>query len=179
MFRRRQSRAFAWMSVVLLVLLAIAPAKDFLADWHVYQRGYERLISKRSDAVTLRRHFEPGIQQIWLPEMGVVDRCTTCHSALKEASAGGHDDSAVSLSPGDSAQAGRNGLLSVPSRTRHSDIGCRRSSEHAGMGRAAATGEIPGVFVRPVSPAGSERHAAVESGPEDAQRLRMRALPHR
>jgi cytochrome c1 len=76
---------FAWMSVVLLVLLAIAPAKDFFADWHVYQRGYERLISKRSDAVTLRRHFAPGIQQIWLPEMGVVDRCTTCHSAFKEA----------------------------------------------------------------------------------------------
>lgn len=78
--------AFGSMSLILLVLLAIAPAKHYFADWHVYQRGYERLISKRSDAVTLRRHFEPGIQQIWLPEIGVVDRCTTCHSALKEAS---------------------------------------------------------------------------------------------
>ena len=44
----------------------------------------KRLIATRSDAITLRRHFEPGIQQIWLPEMGVTDRCTTCHSALKE-----------------------------------------------------------------------------------------------
>jgi cytochrome c1 len=78
--------AFGSMSVILLALLAIAPAKHFFADWHVYQRGYVRLIAKRSDAVTLRRHFEPGIQQIWLPEMGVVDRCTTCHSALKEPS---------------------------------------------------------------------------------------------
>ncbi len=78
--------AFGSMSLILLALLAIAPAKDFFSDWHVYQRGYERLISKRSDAVTLRRHFEPGIQQIWLPDIGVVDRCTTCHSALKEAS---------------------------------------------------------------------------------------------
>jgi len=78
-------RAFGWTSLLLLVLLAIAPAKNFFADWHRYQRGYERLISKRSDAVTLRRHFEPGIQQIWLPEIGVVDRCTTCHSALREA----------------------------------------------------------------------------------------------
>ncbi len=78
-------RTFGWMSLVLVVLLAIAPTKDYFADWHRYQRGYERLISKRSDAVTLRRHFEPGIQQIWLPELGVVDRCTTCHSALKEA----------------------------------------------------------------------------------------------
>ena len=78
--------AFGSMSVIMLVLLLIAPAKHFRADWHVYQRGYARLISKRSDALTLRRHFEPGIQQIWLPELGVVDRCTTCHSALKEAS---------------------------------------------------------------------------------------------
>ncbi|MGB9234962.1 MAG: hypothetical protein WCC04_11150, partial [Terriglobales bacterium] len=63
---------FGWISLVLLILLAIAPAKTFFADWHRYQRGYERLISKRGDAFTLRRHFEPGIQQIWLPEMGVV-----------------------------------------------------------------------------------------------------------
>ena len=77
-------RTFGWISLLLLILLAVAPAKHFFADWHRYQRSYERLISKRSDAVTLRRHFEPGIQQIWLPEMGVVDRCTTCHTALKE-----------------------------------------------------------------------------------------------
>ena len=113
---------FAWISLVLLILLAIAPAKDFFADWHVYQRGYERLISKRSDAVTLRRHFEPGIQQIWLPEMGVVDRCTTCHSALKETTSGGRYDSTLSLPSSDSSQAGRNGLLDLPSRTRHGHI---------------------------------------------------------
>ncbi len=79
-------RTFAWTSLLLLILLAVAPAKHYFADWRVYQRGYQQLISKRSDAVTLRRHFEPGIQQIWLPEIGVVDRCTTCHTGLKEAS---------------------------------------------------------------------------------------------
>ncbi len=77
-------QTFGWMSLLLLVLLAVAPAKDYFADWHRYQRGYERLIGKRSDALTLRRHFEPGIQQIWLPDMGVTDRCTTCHTAMKE-----------------------------------------------------------------------------------------------
>jgi len=79
------AQVFGWMSLLLLLLLAIAPTKYHFADWRRYQRGYERLISRRSDAVTLRRHFEPGIQQIWLPEMGVTDRCTTCHTALKEA----------------------------------------------------------------------------------------------
>lgn len=77
--------AFGWCSLLLLILLAIAPAKTFFADWQRYQRGYVRMIARRSDALTLRRHFEPGIQQIWLPEMGVVDRCTSCHVALKEA----------------------------------------------------------------------------------------------
>jgi mono/diheme cytochrome c family protein len=72
------------MSLLLLILLAVAPAKNYFADWRRYQRGYEHLIRTRSDAITLQRHFEPGIQQLWLPEMGVVDRCTTCHTALKE-----------------------------------------------------------------------------------------------
>jgi cytochrome c1 len=81
-------QTFGWMSLLVLLLLAIAPAKDFFALWRRYQRGYERLIRSRSDAVTLKRHFEPGIQQIWLPDLGVNDRCTTCHTALKEASLG-------------------------------------------------------------------------------------------
>ena len=44
------------------------------------------MIRDRGDAVSLRRRLEPGIHQIWLPELGVVDRCTTCHLGLKEAS---------------------------------------------------------------------------------------------
>ena len=79
-------RAFGVVSVVLLIALAVAPAKDFFSEWRGYQRGYLSFIRDRADAVTLRRHFAPGIQQIWLPELGVVDRCTTCHEGLKEAS---------------------------------------------------------------------------------------------
>jgi len=52
-----------------------------------YQNKYLSLIGNRSDAVTLQRHFHDhdGIQQIWLPQLGVVDRCTACHTGLKEA----------------------------------------------------------------------------------------------
>lgn len=80
------TRTFGTLSVVLLIALAIAPAKGFFREWHSYQNGYLKLIAHRGDAVTLERHFEPGIQQIWIPEMGVTDRCTTCHVALKEQS---------------------------------------------------------------------------------------------
>ena len=79
-------RAFGVVSGVLLIVLAIAPAKDHFSQWHGYQNGYLSLIRDRGDAVSMRRRFQPGIQQIWLPEVGVVDRCATCHEGLKEAS---------------------------------------------------------------------------------------------
>ena len=79
------ARAFGSASVMLLVLLAIAPGKDHFSQWHRYQKQYLRLVRGRADAVTLERHFQPGIQQIWLPEQQVTDRCMTCHLGLKEA----------------------------------------------------------------------------------------------
>jgi cytochrome c1 len=79
-------RAFGTVSLIFLVSLAIAPAKNYFSEWRHYQHGYLRMIRNRSDANTLQRHFQGGIQQIWLPELGVVDRCTSCHVGLKEAS---------------------------------------------------------------------------------------------
>jgi hypothetical protein len=79
-------RAFGVVSVALLLALAIAPAKEHFSQWHTYQRHYLALIHDRGEAVSLRRRFQPGIHQIWLPELGVTDRCTTCHLGLNEAS---------------------------------------------------------------------------------------------
>lgn len=79
-------RAFGVVSFFLLISLAIAPAKNYFSEWRHYQNQYLKLIRNRSEAVTLQRHFEGGIHQIWLPELGVVDRCTTCHVGMKEAS---------------------------------------------------------------------------------------------
>jgi cytochrome c1 len=79
-------RAFGVISVIFLGSLAIAPAKNHFSEWRHYQRGYLKVIRNRSDANTLQRHFQNGIQQIWLPDLGVVDRCTSCHVGLKEAS---------------------------------------------------------------------------------------------
>jgi cytochrome c1 len=81
-------RAFGVISLLLLISLAIAPAKNHFSEWRHYQKQYLALIRTRGDAVTLQRHFHSGIQQIWLPQLGVVDRCTTCHVGLKEASLG-------------------------------------------------------------------------------------------
>lgn len=79
-------RAFGVVSLIFLASMAIAPSKNFFSEWRHYQHGYLKMIRNRSEANTLQRHFQGGIQQIWLPELGVVDRCASCHVGLKEAS---------------------------------------------------------------------------------------------
>jgi len=75
---------FGWASVVLLITLAIAPTKDFFNEWRHYQRQYANFLSSRPDGAAVKRHFNGGIQQIWLPDLNVVDRCPTCHLAVTE-----------------------------------------------------------------------------------------------
>lgn len=81
-------RPFGITSALLLAALAIAPAKNHFSEWRHYQHGYLKLIQNRRDAPVLQRHFEAGIHQIWLPDLGVVDRCETCHQGLTETSLG-------------------------------------------------------------------------------------------
>ena len=78
-------RRFASVSILLAVVAAIAPTKDLFSQWRHYQRRYAKLIRTRPDAARLQRRFATGIQQIWIPEQHVVDRCTTCHVAMQEA----------------------------------------------------------------------------------------------
>jgi mono/diheme cytochrome c family protein len=82
------ARAFGSLSPLLLLLLAVVPAKDHFREWLFYQNQYQRLVRDRSDGAALVRRFQGGVQQIWLPDLGVVDRCPTCHVGLKEASLG-------------------------------------------------------------------------------------------
>jgi mono/diheme cytochrome c family protein len=80
------ARAFGTSSLVLLVSLSIAPAKNHFSEWRHYQNEYRKFVRGRAEGATLEKHLDPGIQQIWIPEQGVVDRCTTCHVGLREAS---------------------------------------------------------------------------------------------
>jgi mono/diheme cytochrome c family protein len=80
------ARSFGTMSVLLVLLLAVAPAKDYFSQWSHYQKKYLRLIATRAEGATLQKHFQPGIQQVWIPEQQVTDRCPTCHQGMKEAS---------------------------------------------------------------------------------------------
>lgn len=78
------ARRFAWASLLLTISLAISPMKDFFRPWRQYQRQYSKFIEARPDATRLRARMVSGIDQIWLPQLEVVDRCTTCHLGIAE-----------------------------------------------------------------------------------------------
>ncbi len=77
---------FAVSSVVFLAVLAISPFKDFRREWKQYKRSYQRFAQTRPDTKKLLADYRPDIDQIWLPGMNVVDRCTTCHQGITQAS---------------------------------------------------------------------------------------------
>jgi len=74
----RELATFGVVSLALLVSLAIAPAKNYFSDWRHYQKAYVKLAGERQSG-NLVRNFKGGIRQIWIPKLGVVDRCETCH----------------------------------------------------------------------------------------------------
>jgi mono/diheme cytochrome c family protein len=74
----RELITFGAVSLALLVSLAIAPAKNYFSDWRHYQKAYVKLAGERQ-AGNLVRNFHVGIRQTWIPKLGVVDRCESCH----------------------------------------------------------------------------------------------------
>lgn len=83
---RRLRFIVALMSVIFLLTLAISPVKDYFQEWKRHERDYVRFGQSRPDTKRLLADFHFGIDQIWIPEMKVVDRCTTCHQGITQAS---------------------------------------------------------------------------------------------
>ena len=126
------------------------------------------MIRNRSDANTLQRHFQGGIQQIWLPELGVVDRCTSCHVGLKEASLTDVASAAVSQPSVDSAQARSIWMHDLPPRPGRSHDGCRSAQQHARMGTADSSRQVHRVFLRAMPSRTAAWNSAAESGTQPA-----------
>jgi mono/diheme cytochrome c family protein len=83
---RRLRWLFAVTSVVFVAVLAVSPVKDLRQEWKRYKRGYERFAESRPDTKRLLADTRPGIEQIWIPNLNVVDRCTTCHQGITQPS---------------------------------------------------------------------------------------------
>ena len=81
---RKMRVVFAVSSMIFVAALAISPVKDLRLEWKQNKRAYVRFAQTRPDTKRLLADFRPGIDQIWLPELGVVDRCTTCHQGMAQ-----------------------------------------------------------------------------------------------
>jgi mono/diheme cytochrome c family protein len=78
---KTQRKLFAIISVIFLIVLAIAPFKGNSPQWKRYQGKYNALVATLAQKV---KPTEIGIKQIWVQSMNRVDRCETCHLGLKE-----------------------------------------------------------------------------------------------
>ncbi len=82
--RRDQSlerQDFAWlvlMSLIFFGLVAIGLWREYATAWRPWQREF-KLVLAHAGRFQDARKFQPGIRQIWNPELGVVDRCVSCH----------------------------------------------------------------------------------------------------
>ncbi|HEY2107350.1 MAG TPA: c-type cytochrome [Candidatus Binataceae bacterium] len=72
---------FSWMVVMSLVffaLVAIALWREYATQWRPYQKQFRVVLEQNAKFEAVRK-FHPEIRQIWIPELGLVDRCITCH----------------------------------------------------------------------------------------------------
>lgn len=90
---RDSNRVWLWFaisSVIFVIVLAISPVKDYLREYRSYFNQYKALLMASADSAKQLRQAqaEPfGIRQIWIPGLGDrVDRCTTCHLGVDNAS---------------------------------------------------------------------------------------------
>jgi mono/diheme cytochrome c family protein len=118
----RLLRVFVGLSVVFVVVLAVAPARSWFSEWRALQHRYNREARAAN-----KPPIATGVQQIWKPELDIADRCSTCHLAADRAEpiAG---DKLFAAHP------------SIPHEPR--ELGC--SMCHAGQGRATSTAAAHG-----------------------------------
>ncbi len=71
---------FALLSVVMFMVLAISPLKDFFRQWRFIQYRYNTLVAGLPQKV---QPVDIGIKQIWNQKFDRVDRCVTCHLGIE------------------------------------------------------------------------------------------------
>ncbi len=67
--------------LIVFVLTSIAFFKDFNAEWKEYQDEFIEIATAKLGEEKAES-LQVGIQQIWNEELGVTDRCTTCHMGI-------------------------------------------------------------------------------------------------
>ena len=184
----------------IAVLATAAVRENVLAEWYLIRSRYPEILAKKATNDRERAaatDFEVRITQNFIPELGVVDRCTTCHSGV--------DDPRMADQPQPyTTHPGEYLGIHDPAK-----FGCTVC--HQGQGRATigadAHGEVPhwdfprlpsayvrssctkchieadlygsdGLFTRAQGEAPSEAIALIEQGRVSDERARLSRLSH-
>jgi cytochrome c2 len=87
LWKRDQHLLYVVFSISLLLLFGLTVKKEFVAEWRDYQQEYIQMqIDKESnpEVVSTLKKTPIKIKQIWNPELGIADRCTTCHLGVDD-----------------------------------------------------------------------------------------------
>jgi len=82
LWKRDKSLLYAMFAISLVILFGITTFKDLTPEWKDIQRGYVRLLAEKvTDPVQIEKlnKYPIKIRQAWNHELGVTDRCQTCH----------------------------------------------------------------------------------------------------
>lgn len=67
--------------IVLLALVVFMLRTDFTQEWRSHQEKFKSIVAAKLGEEKAAE-VPTGIQQIWLPDLGVTDRCVTCHMGV-------------------------------------------------------------------------------------------------
>ncbi|GMT42719.1 MAG: hypothetical protein IEMM0002_1130 [bacterium] len=87
LWKSNKNLLYALFSISLLALFGFTVAKEFSPEWRVYQKEFLNIqIAKETDSDVIKslKSAPIAIRQIWNNELGIADRCTTCHLAVDD-----------------------------------------------------------------------------------------------
>jgi cytochrome c2 len=77
-FERFDFPVLVLLSLLFFVLVIAGVLREERTDWRPIQERFVRVLEQHGQ-VRPARSFAPGVRQIWIPALGRVDRCVTCH----------------------------------------------------------------------------------------------------
>jgi len=81
-YPRLDRPVLAIIGLVLVLSTVLFTVGDRQHEWRYYQFAFRNAVAEKygpAKADTVRA----GLQQVWVPDLGRADRCTTCHQAVQ------------------------------------------------------------------------------------------------
>ncbi len=73
---------FAVIMVAILIILMVIFSKEAGKEWMTFQKSYNEKLSDKLNKPEFR-NTPLKVNQIWIPQLNAIDRCTTCHAGVE------------------------------------------------------------------------------------------------